>query len=137
MLVVGRFSCRACSPRRRGPRSPELFLAVSLLVVILVRQRHCAAGLSPIIGALIAGLLIAETEYRSEVEVVTAPFRGLALGVFLITVGMSIDSASLLNDWPLLLGALAGVILVKALVTGAAAAHGGRPDRGRARKPAC
>ena len=50
-----------------------------------------AAGLSPIVGALVAGILIAETEYHGEVEVMTAPFRGLGLGVFLITVGMSLD----------------------------------------------
>ena len=86
-------------------------------------------------GALVAGLIIAETEYRSEVEVVVEPFKGLALGVFLITVGMRIDVGSLLNDWPLLLGALAGVILIKAIVTGAAAANGGCPDRGRPAKP--
>ena len=50
-----------------------------------------AVGLSPIVGALVAGILIAETEYHGEVEVMTAPFRGLGLGVFLITVGMSVD----------------------------------------------
>ena len=74
-------------------KSPELFLAVSLLVVIVASLATGAVGLSPIVGALIAGLLIAETEYHSEVEVITAPFKGLALGVFLITVGMGIDLA--------------------------------------------
>ena len=68
-------------------KSPELFLAISLLVVIVASLATTAAGLSPIVGALLAGLLIAETEYHSEVEVITAPFKGLALGVFLITVG--------------------------------------------------
>ena len=56
-------------------KSPELFLAVSLLVVILASLATTAVGLSPIVGALIAGMLIAETEYHSEVEVITAPFR--------------------------------------------------------------
>ena len=79
-------------------KSPELFLAVSLLVVILASLATGAVGLSPILGALIAGVLIAETEYRSEVEVVTAPFRGLALGIFLITVGMRIDPQQLAAD---------------------------------------
>jgi Kef-type K+ transport system membrane component KefB len=49
---------------------------------------------------LVAGLVIAETEYRNEVELVTEPFKGLALGVFLITVGMRIDVGALLTDWP-------------------------------------
>ena len=69
------------------------------------------------LGALIAGIVIAETEYRGEVEVITAPFRGLGLGIFLITVGMSVDLAVLLADWQSLLAALAAVLLVKAAVT--------------------
>ena len=72
-------------------KSPELFLAASLLVVIAASLATAAVGLSPIVGAIIAGVLIAETDYHDEVEVITAPFRGLALGVFLITVGMSVD----------------------------------------------
>jgi monovalent cation:H+ antiporter-2, CPA2 family len=99
-------------------KSPELFLAVSLLTVILASLATAAVGLSPIVGALVAGLVIAETDYRSEVEVVTAPFRGLALGVFLITVGMSIDLHMLAVDWPRILIALAAVLAVKTLVTG-------------------
>ena len=78
-------------------KSPELFLAASLLVVIVASVATTAAGLSPIVGALLAGLLIAETDYHTEVEVMTAPFRGLALGVFLITVGMSVDLGSVLQ----------------------------------------
>ena len=68
-------------------------------------------------GALIAGLLIAETDYHSEVEVMTAPFRGLALGVFLITIGMQIDLRYVADNWATLVAAVAGVILVKAVVT--------------------
>jgi CPA2 family monovalent cation:H+ antiporter-2 len=62
-------------------------------------------------------MVIAETEYRGEVEVVTAPFRGLGLGIFLITVGMSVDLGVVLADWQALLAALAGVLVVKAVVT--------------------
>jgi CPA2 family monovalent cation:H+ antiporter-2 len=98
-------------------KQPELFLAISLLVVILAATVTASVGLSPILGALVAGLVIAETEYRNEVELVTEPFKGLALGVFLITVGMRIDVGALVNDWPALLGALAAVIVVKAVVT--------------------
>ena len=85
--------CRACSPRPPAPRAPSCSSPASLLVVIVASLATAAAGLSPIVGALIAGLLIAETEYHGEVEAITAPFKGLALGVFLITVGMCIDLA--------------------------------------------
>jgi len=118
MLLVGRFVLPGLFAQAARTKSPELFLAISLLVVILAATVTAAVGLSPILGALIAGLIIAETDYRQEVESVTAPFKGLALGVFLITVGMRIDLAALISDWPALLGALAAVILVKAAVTG-------------------
>jgi len=61
--------------------------------------------------------VIAETEYRGEVEVITAPFRGLGLGIFLITVGMSVDLKMVVNNWPAILTALAAVLAVKAAVT--------------------
>ena len=96
-------------------------------MVILSATVTASAGLSPILGALVAGLVIAETEYRNEVEVVIEPFKGLALGVFLITVGMRIDVGALIDDWPMLLGALAGVILVKAIVTGVLLKLAGAP----------
>ena len=118
ILVVGRFVLPALFAQAARSKKPELFLAISLLVVILAATVTASVGLSPILGALVAGLVIAETDYRSEVEVVTEPFKGLALGVFLITVGMRIDVGALLGDWPELLGALAAVLLVKALVTG-------------------
>ena len=119
MLLLGRLLLSRLFAQAARTKSPELFLAVSLLVVILASLATGAVGLSPILGALIAGVLIAETEYRSEVEVVTAPFRGLALGIFLITVGMRIDFQQLVAIWPELLLALTLVLLVKALVTGA------------------
>ena len=119
LLVVGRLVLPMLFAQAARTKSPELFLAVSLLIVILASLTTGAVGLSPILGALIAGVLIAETEYRSEVEVVTAPFRGLALGIFLITVGMRIDPQQLAAIWPELCLALTLVLLVKALVTGA------------------
>ena len=119
MLVAGRLLLPRLFAQAARTKSPELFLAVSLLTVILASVATSAVGLSPILGALIAGILIAETEYHSEVEVVTAPLRGLALGVFLITVGMSLDLAALMSNWPQVLAALALVLVAKVLVTGA------------------
>ena len=118
MLVLGRFFLPRLFAQAARTKSPELFLAVSLLVVIAASLATAAAGLSPIVGAIVAGILIAETDYHDEVEVITAPFRGLALGVFLITVGMSVDLRFVVGNWPALLGAVLGVILIKAVVTG-------------------
>ncbi|MBU6269182.1 MAG: cation:proton antiporter [Sphingomonadales bacterium] len=117
LLVFGRLLLPRLFAQAARTKSPELFLSASLLVVILSALATAAVGLSPIVGALIAGLLIAETEYHGEVEGITAPFKGLALGVFLITVGMGIDLAKLMTQLVPVLAATAGVIVTKALVT--------------------
>ena len=117
MLVIGRFLLAALFAQAARTKNPELFLAISLLTVILASLATQAAGLSPILGALIAGILIAETEYHAEVEAITAPLAGLALGIFLITIGMRIDLAELVRQWPLILGAAVAVLAVKAAVT--------------------
>jgi CPA2 family monovalent cation:H+ antiporter-2 len=117
LFVGGRLILPKLFGQAARTKSPELFLAASLLVVITASLATTAVGLSPIVGALLAGLLIAETEYHSEVEVMTAPFKGLALGVFLITVGMRLDIRMLLNEWPELLGAILAVMAVKVSVT--------------------
>jgi CPA2 family monovalent cation:H+ antiporter-2 len=118
MLVLGRFALPRLFAQAARTKSPELFLAASLLVVIAASLATAAVGLSPIMGALLAGLLIAETEYHGDVEAITAPFKGLALGVFLITIGMSIDLRVVwANLGALALGAVA-VVLIKSFVTG-------------------
>jgi len=117
MLFLGRLLLPILFAQAARTKSPELFLCACLLVVIVASLVTSAVGFSPILGALIAGIVIAETDYRGEVEVITAPFRGLGLGLFLITVGMSVDFKILLEQWQSLLAALAGVLLVKALVT--------------------
>ena len=117
MYLGGRLVLPRLFAQAARTKSPELFLAASLLVVIVASVATTAAGLSPIVGALLAGLLIAETEYHSEVEVMTAPFKGLALGVFLITVGMSVNLAEVVANWSSLLIAVVAVVGVKAVVT--------------------
>ena len=117
IFLVGRFLLPRLFAQAARTKSPELFLAISLLVVIVASLATTAAGLSPIVGALLAGVLIAETEYHSEVEVITAPFKGLALGVFLITVGMSLNLETLFAHWGDFVLALVGVVAVKSIVT--------------------
>ena len=117
IFLVGRFVLPRLFAQAARTKSPELFLAISLLVVIVASLATTAAGLSPIVGALLAGVLIAETEYHSEVEVITAPFKGLALGVFLITVGMSLNLDTLIDRWGDFVLALLGVVAAKSIVT--------------------
>ena len=118
MLVGGRIFLPRIFAQAARTKSPEVFLAACLLVIILASLATTAVGLSPIVGALVAGLVIAETEYHREVEVITEPFKGLALGVFLITVGMSLDLPVVIENWASLLLAVVGVIVVKTVAIG-------------------
>ncbi len=117
IFLIGRFAFSRLFSQAARTKSPELFLSACLLVVIAASLATAAAGLSHIVGALFAGLMIAETDYQEEVEVITAPFRGLALGVFLISVGMSLDFGLILAQWPLLILAVASIVILKTLVT--------------------
>ena len=118
MMIAGRFALPRLFAQAARTKSPELFLAASLLVVIGASLATAAVGLSPIVGALIAGLLIAETEYHTEVESIMEPFKGLALGIFLITVGMSIDLATIWEYLGSIATAVVCVLLFKAILTG-------------------
>ncbi|MFO1260140.1 MAG: cation:proton antiporter [Sphingomonadaceae bacterium] len=117
ILLAGPFILPRIFAQAARTKSPEVFLAASLLVVIMASLTTALTGLSPIVGALLAGLLIAETDYHGEVESITAPFRGLALGVFLLTVGMSLDLKFIAEQWTSLLLAICGVVIIKTLVT--------------------
>ena len=119
LLLGGRLVLPRLFAQAARTKNPELFLAACLIVVIVASMATAAVGFSAILGALIAGIVIAETEYRGEVDVITAPIRGLGLGIFLITVGMSVDLALVVQQWQTLVGALVAVLLVKALVTAA------------------
>ena len=99
MLFAGRLLLPKLFAQAARTKSPEMFLAACLVVVIVASLITRSIGFSPILGALIAGIVIAETEYRGEVEVITAPFRGLGLGIFLITVGMSVDLKLVAGEW--------------------------------------
>jgi len=118
LLVAGKLALPRLFAQAARTKSPELFLSASLLVVIVSALATAVVGLSPIMGALLAGLLIAETEYHGEVEVIIEPFKGLALGVFLITIGMGIDLRVVWENLLPIAGAVIGVVLLKAVVTG-------------------
>jgi CPA2 family monovalent cation:H+ antiporter-2 len=117
MLFLGRWLLPPLFAQAARTKSPELLLSACLLVVIVASLVTTAIGFSAVLGALIAGMVIAETEYRGEVEVMTAPFRGLGLGIFLITVGMSVDFRVIIALWQSLLVAVLAVLVLKAAVT--------------------
>ncbi len=119
LVLAGWFLLPPLFAQAARAKNPELFLAASLLVVIAAALATTSVGLSPIVGALLAGLMIAETDYHGEVEAITAPFKGLALGVFLLTVGMSVDLSAIAADWPTLAAAVFGIVAINAAVTGA------------------
>jgi len=113
LLVVGRYVLPALFAQAARIKSPELFFSISILVLMLCSIATGNVGLGASLGALLAGLLIAETDYHVEVEVITAPLRGLALGVFLVSVGLRLDLPAIMSDWPLLLAALVAVLVLK------------------------
>jgi monovalent cation:H+ antiporter-2, CPA2 family len=115
-IIIGRLILRPLFRQAARTRSPEIFMAACLLVVIATSLGAAAAGLSMALGAFLAGLLLAETEYRREAEATIQPFKGLLLGVFLVSVGMSVDIYKILER-PLQIGsAVVGLIAVKALI---------------------
>eukprot|EP01031_Cornospumella_fuschlensis_P018145 gene18145-22212_t len=118
-IVIGRIILRPLFRQAARTRSPEIFMAACLLVVIATALGSAAAGLSMALGAFLAGLLLAETEYRREVEATIEPFKGLLLGVFLVSVGMSVDIGKILERPLEIAGAIIGLIAVKAIVVAA------------------
>lgn len=113
ILIVGRLLLRPLFRFIGSAASREMFLALVLLVIVgtaLVTQQ---AGLSLALGAFLAGLLLAETEYRHAIEVDIEPFKGLLLGLFFVSVGMSIDIAQVAANPLLIVAAVFGLFLIK------------------------
>ncbi|HVI31144.1 monovalent cation:proton antiporter-2 (CPA2) family protein [Phenylobacterium sp.] len=116
LLVFGRLLLRPMLRSVAKAKSEELFVAACLLVVIGAGLVSELTGLSMALGAFIAGLLLAETEYRHEVEVTIEPFKGLLLGLFFVSVGIRLN-VPLLVEQPLpIIGAALGLILVNGAV---------------------
>jgi CPA2 family monovalent cation:H+ antiporter-2 len=125
IFVVGR---RVVAPAFRifaRQRQPEVFMALTLLVTLGISGVTAAAGLSMALGAFLAGLLMAETEYRHEVEVTIEPFKGLLMGLFFMSVGMGIDLGEIARHQLLILASVAGLIVIKSVVVGAVLRVGG------------
>ncbi|MCX7276513.1 MAG: glutathione-regulated potassium-efflux system protein KefC [Burkholderiales bacterium] len=112
-------------------KTPEIFTAAALLLVVGIASLMLSVGLSMALGAFLAGVLLAESEYRRELETDIEPFKGLLLGLFSIAVGMSVDFGVLLRSPGLMAAIVAGFLLAKLLVIYAIAKAMGVPFQER------
>lgn len=116
IVVGGRFALRPLFRWIARSRTPEIFTATSLLLVVGIASLMQLIGLSMALGAFLAGVLLAESEYRRELETNIEPFKGLLLGLFFMAVGMSVDFG-VLARYPLQMAAIVlGLLLAKGLV---------------------
>ncbi|HXT09856.1 MAG TPA: cation:proton antiporter [Roseiarcus sp.] len=115
VILIGRLGLRPLFRSVAMTRSPEFFMAACLLVVLGAGLIAAVSGLSMALGAFLAGLLLAETEYRREIEVTIEPFKGLALGLFFVSIGAELDLSLALAQPGLVFGALAAFIGLKVL----------------------
>src|SRR5580658_121645 len=115
LILFGRVALRPLFHSVAETRSPEFFMAACLLVVLGAGLAAAESRLSMALGAFVAGLLLAETEYRREIEVTIEPFKGLLLGLFFVSVGAGIDLKLVFERPGLLLGLAAALIAAKGL----------------------
>lgn len=113
IIVAGRFLMRPIFRVIAGTRLQEIFTATALLLVIGIALAMQQVGLSPALGTFVAGVVLADNEYRHELETDIEPFKGLLLGLFFISVGASVDFNLLIQQPLLILGLVIGLVLVK------------------------
>lgn len=116
IFVAGRFVLDPLLRLAASTKSREIVVAIALLIAIGSAAATAAAGLSPALGAFLAGLLLASSEYRHQIEVDIDPFKGLLLGLFFMTVGMSIHVAELWEQLPVVIAGVAVLLLLKAVI---------------------
>ena len=116
VIVVGHFLSRPLFRVIADSGLREMFTATALLLVIGIALLMSSVGLSPALGTFLAGVVLATSEYRHELESDIEPFKGLLLGLFFITVGAGIDFDVLASQWLIVLGLTLGVMGIKATV---------------------
>jgi Kef-type K+ transport system membrane component KefB/voltage-gated potassium channel Kch len=117
IVLVGRIIIRPLFHSVGAAKSRELFMAVVLLAIIGTAVLTERAGLSLALGAFLAGLLLAETEYRHQIEVDVEPFKGLLLGLFFLSVGMSLDLGGIASDPLRIVASVIGLYALKTAIT--------------------
>ena len=116
IYLVGRRVVRPLFHQIAVDKQPDTFTALTLLTTLGVAALTWVAGLSMALGALLAGLIIAETEFRHEVEITIEPFKGLLMGLFFMSVGMGIDLRALLAEPLWIPLSVVGLLAMKALI---------------------
>ncbi len=116
IVLLGRVLLRPLFRLVANARTSELFIAAVMFVIVAAGVIANQEGLSMALGAFVAGLLLAETEYRKAIEATVEPFKGLLLGMFFFTVGMDVDFSELVREPLLLAGGVAGLVAAKALL---------------------
>lgn len=117
IYVGGRLLLRPLFNMVAHSRSTEMFMAATLLVIIVAAMITGATGLSMALGAFLAGLMLAETEFRHQIEVDIEPFKGLLLGLFFMSVGMGIDYRVVADTAIWILVSVVGLFLIKSIIT--------------------
>ena len=115
-LVGGHFLAQPVFRHIARTRQREIFTAFALLLVLGIAWGFESAGLSMALGTFLAGVLLAESEYRHEIEAAVEPFKGLLLGLFFIAVGMGVDFGLLLEKPLVILGLIVGLFVLKSAV---------------------
>ncbi len=113
VILIGRLALRPLFRSVALTRSPEFFMAACLLVVLGAALIAASSGLSMALGAFLAGLLLAETEYRREIEVTIEPFKGLLLGLFFVSIGAELDLTLAAAEPVAVFGTLAAFVALK------------------------
>lgn len=116
IFVAGRMLLRPLFRFIASLEHTELFSATTMLVVLGVAMLTSAAGLSPALGAFMAGLLVAETEFKPQVEADIMPYKGLFLGLFFMTVGMSLNLDMLIDKFLGIIGLTVALMAIKSLI---------------------
>lgn len=130
-LVGGHYLARPVFRHIARTRQREIFTAFALLLVLGIAWGFESAGLSMALGTFLAGVLLAESEYRHEIEAAVEPFKGLLLGLFFISVGMSVDFRMLRTEPLLIFGLIVGLFGLKSLVLSAIAQYWNFPRNER------
>uniref|UniRef100_B0T2W6 Sodium/hydrogen exchanger n=1 Tax=Caulobacter sp. (strain K31) TaxID=366602 RepID=B0T2W6_CAUSK len=119
IVLFGRLALRPMMRSVAKAKSEEMFMAACLLVIIGAGLVAALSGLSMALGAFVAGVLLAETEYRHEVEVKIEPFKGLLLSLFFVSLGIRLDLSLLVASPGLVLGVAVGLLAIKGvMITG-------------------
>ncbi|MFW5427300.1 MAG: monovalent cation:proton antiporter-2 (CPA2) family protein [Methylophagaceae bacterium] len=116
LLVAGHYLLNPLLSKVVASRDPEVFIAAAVLLVLGVAWLMESVGLSMALGAFLAGLMLADSQFRHQIEADILPFRGILLGLFFMTVGMGVDFGLLIENFFIIIGLTVGLMLIKSFI---------------------